>query len=271
MSVTIRKSYVDLDGIQLHYRSAGRADLPVLLMLHQSPSSSVMFEGLMAELHEHFYMLAPDTPGFGMSDPLSGPATTSAYAVVINAFMQALNVSAAAVFGHHTGAAIAVQLAYDFPAQVSSLALSGPTLLSEALKTALPEKAKAFPETEDGSHLLAMWQRMRAKEPDAPLELSLRETLLGLAVGSAYPDAYRAVIEQDFEAQLAALNLPVLVFAGDGDPLYSQLDAALAVCQEGRKAVLPGARTYACDLFAPEIAQMLRDFFLEQGDRERVS
>ncbi|MFT5033445.1 MAG: haloalkane dehalogenase [Bermanella sp.] len=271
MTSSIRKSYIDLDDGQMHYRSAGRPELPLLIMLHQSPSSSIMFEALMTELHQYFYILAPDTPGFGMSDPLTGPVTVKAYAAAINAFMRALNVSHAAVFGHHTGAAIAVQLACDFPTQVNSLALSGPTLLSDALKTALPEKAKAFAETEDGSHLLAMWQRMRAKEPNAPLALCLRETLLGLAVGAAYPDAYGAVIEQDFESKLRALELPTLVFSGDGDPLYSQLDAALAACKQGRKAVLPGARTYSCDLFASEIADLLLRFFLEQGDMESDS
>lgn len=264
MTLAIRKSYCDLSYGQVHYRSAGSPDLPVLLMLHQSPSSSVMFENLMLELHGSFCMQAPDTPGFGMSDPMPGAISTKNYAVVINEFLELQNSQPALVFGHHTGAAIAVQLAHDFPDKVRALALSGPTLLNDALKAALPEKAKAFVAQEDGSHLLGMWQRMRAKEPAAPLALSLRETLLGLAVGEAYPDAYNAVIEQDFESQLCALDAPVLVFAGDGDPLYPQLDAAYALCKRGTKAVLPGAKTYACDLYAGDIAQLLLRFYQEE-------
>lgn len=268
MMSAIRKAYIDLTHGQLHYRTAGSAASPVMVLLHQSPSSSVMFENLMNELRDSFYLLAPDSPGFGMSDPLPGEVSTEAYASVLQEFLQALDIKTATVFGHHTGAAIAVQLAHDFPHQVNSLTLSGPTLLNDALKTALPEKAKAFPLDEKGSHFLGMWQRMRAKEPDAPLALSLRETLLGLAVGDAYPDAYAAVIAQDFESQLRALDIPVLVFAGDGDPLYSQLDAAFAACKRGEKAVIKGARTYACDLYAAEIAQLLQRFYWNHSDVE---
>ena len=32
----------------------------------------------------------------------------------------------------------------------------------------------------------------------------------------------------------------------------------MAACKHGAKAVLAGARTYACDLYAAEIAQLLR-------------
>ncbi len=268
--VHIKRAYADLSHGQLHYRVAGNRNKPVLLLLHQSPSSSVMYEQLMSLLGNEFYLLAPDTPGFGMSDPLTGSASVEAYAKIIREFLLQQGVDSTWVFGHHTGASVAVQLAFDAPGLVTKLALSGPTLLSEALKSALPEKAKAFPAQADGSHLLAMWQRMRAKEPDAPLDLTLRETLLGLSVGEAYPEAYDAVIDQAFEAQLRSLDLPVLVFAGDGDPLYPQLDAALSACQQGKKAVLSGARTYACDLFAADIARLLCDFFQSEtsGDSE---
>ncbi|WP_372810382.1 alpha/beta fold hydrolase [Litorivivens sp.] len=257
----IRRGYCDIDGGQLHYRQAGSRDKLPLLLLHQSPSSSVMYEALMQVLGDDYWLLAPDTPGFGQSDPLSEPVSIVAYARAIQQFLDALEIEQALVFGHHTGASVAVQLAHDHPQQVVALALSGPTLLSDALKNILPEKAKPFPLSADGSHLLSMWQRMRDKEPDAPLALTLRETLLGLAVGEAYPDAYRAVIEQPFGEQLQALTCPVLVFAGDGDPLYGQLDAAYGLLAKGEKQVIQGARTYACDLYANEIGAHLKAFF----------
>lgn len=263
---TIRRAYCDTAFGQVHYRVAGSEQRPTLLLLHQSPSSSVMYEALMNELADDYYLLAPDTPGFGNSDALDGPVTVAAWAEVIKAFLDALGVEHCLVFGHHTGASIAVQMESDNPGVSTAMALSGPTLLSDALKAALPGKATAFPLAEDGRHLLGMWQRMRDKEPNAPLELTLRETLLGLAVGDSYPDAYRAVIEQDFASQINTVACPVLVFAGDGDPLYGQLDAAYALLQQGEKQVLEGARTYACDLYAKPIAAMLNDFFARHGD-----
>ena len=215
----------------------------------------------MRELGNDYWLLAPATPGFGQSDPLLEPVSIAAYANAIQQFLDDLNIKQALLFGHHTGASVAVQLAYDSPSLILAMALSGPTLLSDALKAALPEKAKPFPLTDDGSHLLGMWQRMRDKEPNAPLALSLRETLLGLEVGDAYPEAYRAVIEQPFGDQLRALDCPVLVFSGTGDPLYGMLDDAVALLKNGEKQEIEGARTYACDLHAETISTMVKDFF----------
>lgn len=260
----IRRGYIAAAGGQLHYREAGDASKPCLLMLHQSPSSSVMYEALMRELCDDYYCLALDTPGFGQSDSLamaSNAVSIAAYAEVLLAGIKALGIKQCHGFGHHTGASVLVQMADLAPGLFTAMALSGPTLLSEQLKAILPSKGTAFPLAEDGSHLLGMWQRMRAKEPDADMQLSMRETLLGLAVGDAYPEAYQAVVEQDFETQLRNFAGPVLVFAGDKDPLYPQLDAAFACLQQGQKAVLPGAATYACDREVGSIADLLRGFY----------
>ena len=54
---------------QVHYRRQGRG--PAVLMLHQSPQSSREFEPLMAEWATDFTVFAPDTPGYGLSDPLA--------------------------------------------------------------------------------------------------------------------------------------------------------------------------------------------------------
>ena len=264
----IRRAYCDIEAGQLHYRQAGNPDKTPLVLLHQSPSSSVMFESLMRALGDDYWLLAPDTPGFGQSDPLQEPASIAAYARAIQQFLDALNIKTVLLFGHHTGASVAVQLAHDNPDLAQAMALSGPTLLSDQLKAILPEKAKPFPLSEDGSHLLGMWQRMRDKEPDAPLALSLRETLLGLAVGEAYPEAYQAVIEQPFGEQLQAIVCPVMVFAGTGDPLYGQLDAAFQLLRRGEKQAIEGARTYACDLYADDIAARLQAFFARAGVKD---
>ena len=71
-SAGIGRNYVTLETGCLHYREAGDRALPTVLLLHQSPSSSVMYEPLMRALLNEFHLLAPDTPGFGGSDSLPG-------------------------------------------------------------------------------------------------------------------------------------------------------------------------------------------------------
>lgn len=258
-----RRAYVDVDGLQIHYRSAGEPGLPVLLLLHQSPSSSAMYEALMATLADRFQLFAPDTPGFGLSDPL-GEVSVEGFAAVVRGFIEALEIGPCMVFGHHTGAAIAVQLAHDYPDVVSAMALSGPTLLSDEQREALPGLASPLPPVPDGSHLQAMWERLRAKDPDAPLALSQRELLCAFASGDAYPASYSAVTRQPTEQQLAAIQCPVLVFAGDADPLHSAVAPSVALLERGVAAELEGGeRTYVCERQAPLVALRLADFFLQ--------
>ncbi|WP_157117853.1 alpha/beta fold hydrolase [Oceanicoccus sagamiensis] len=257
----IRRGYIDTRIGQIHYREAGNSDLPSLVMFHQVPSTSAMYEVLMERLANQFHIIAPDMPGFGGSDALNEAVTIKAYADILHEALLALGIHQCLVFGHHTGASVAVQLEYDFPGFASKIALSGPTLLDQALKDLLPKKSFAFPVEDNGSHLMLMWERVRAKDPDATLALSQRETLTGIALGDTYPDAYKAVIDQDYATQLASVKCPVLAFAGTEDPLLGQLDNALALVENGEKAIIEGARTYVCERNADEVSALLTNFF----------
>ncbi|MEA3113708.1 MAG: hypothetical protein QOG58_3507, partial [Caballeronia sp.] len=58
----------DVDGFKVFYREAGPAGAPKLLLLHGFPSSSHMFRDLIPLLADRFHIIAPDLPGFGLSD-----------------------------------------------------------------------------------------------------------------------------------------------------------------------------------------------------------
>ena len=58
---------VKVRGIDIHYREAGPATGPVVLLLHGFPSSSHMFRVLMPKLAAKYRVIAPDYPGFGYS------------------------------------------------------------------------------------------------------------------------------------------------------------------------------------------------------------
>ena len=271
---TTRRAYVDVGDLQLHYRytspvpgaTGDAAARPVLLMLHQSPSHSAMYEPLMALLADRFHIVAPDNPGFGNSDPLPGEMhQVQDYAAAISALVKALDLAPCFVFGHHAGAAIAVQLEHDYPGTARALALSGPPLLDDAARAALPGMATPFPVAEDGSHLLQMWQRIRHKDPQAPLSLSQRETLSALASDVAYYASYSAVAAQDFAALLPGITCPVLAFAAGADPLLAGVAPTLALLPEGQEGKLGGnERTYVCEKQAQDVAVLLADFFLKQ-------
>lgn len=257
----IRRGYVSAGRCQLHYRRVGEASAPLVVLLHQTPSTSEMYEPLMALLADRFDLIALDTPGFGQSDAIDGRFSIPAAASALSAAVRWLRPGPCFWFGHHTGAALALQVASAHPEQVARLAMSGPCLLDDALRERLPQLAAPIPARADGGHLQALWDRMAAKDADAPPAILQREALAGLAAGGCYPEAYQAVVEVDTEAQLRALACPTLVFAGTLDPLYRRLDAAHQLLKNGRKAEIPGARTFVCERQAAEVATLLTGFF----------
>ena len=68
ISATTTYHTVQVDGLNLFYREAGPKDAPTLLLLHGFPSSSRMFETLIPLLADRYHLIAPDYPGFGLSD-----------------------------------------------------------------------------------------------------------------------------------------------------------------------------------------------------------
>ncbi len=261
-STPIHKGYVDLEFGQIHYRSVLTAQKPLLLFFHQSPSSSVMYIELMMRLRTDFDVLALDTPGFGGSDAMPGAMTIAALTQTLKAAKDAVDERPCFVFGHHTGAALAVQMAADYPDIVQALALSGPPLLSQSQRENLVSRASLFPFKEDGSHLLPMWRRVREKDQQADLQLTQREVILAFLAEDAYPASYKAVVDQDLSGLLGKIICPTLVFAGDEDPLYGSVTPTLSCLKNGERAeISAGCKTFICDRQANEVSALLQDFF----------
>ena len=257
----VSRGYTTVSFGQIHYRYTGTAHRPVLVLLHQTPSTSAMYEDLMSALANDYRLFAPDTPGMGLSDPVDGEMTIEALASGLTEFIDELGIDRCFVFGHHTGAAIAKQLAVDLPERVDALALSGPTLIDAALRAKLPEVAATPPIDEHGGHLVERWRRICRMDRDVPLDIAQRETLNAIALDDRYAAAYEAVMAHDAERALAALTCPVLVCSGTRDVLYPQLDSALALLANGSKREIADAGTFACETHCDEVAALLREFF----------
>src|ERR1041384_6037788 len=85
-----------IDGLSIFYREAGPKDAPTILLLHGLPSSSRMFEPLLARLAGEYHLVAPDYPGFGHSDwppPKAFAYTFDHIAEVMNHFTEALKLT----------------------------------------------------------------------------------------------------------------------------------------------------------------------------------
>jgi pimeloyl-ACP methyl ester carboxylesterase len=59
---------IDVDGLKIAFREAGRPSSPKLVLLHGFPASSHQYRNLIRVLADTFHVIAPDYPGFGNSD-----------------------------------------------------------------------------------------------------------------------------------------------------------------------------------------------------------
>lgn len=255
----IRKAFLDTEQGQIFCRYTGELARTEILCIHQTPSSSAMFDEFMYDLPER-NILAFDLPGMGDSESCAA-MTMESMAASAFAVMKAINLDRVSVLGHHTGAAVALQMASSSPNKITSLILSGPPLLSDAQRKSLPEKAKPCPAEISGQHLLAMWQRIAAKSTLASVDLIERETILALRAGKYYRQAYQAVCAQDVASQLKSVTMPVLMFAGTEDVLYEAFLESAKLVEHAEIAIIAGGDGYIFDLESEQIAGLVRRFY----------
>lgn len=112
--VVLGKGFVTVPHGQVHFRYGGRG--PVVVMLHDSPRSSVLHAPNIEWLGEHCTVIALDTPGYGNSTPLPQPQPEIPdFAAALAATLTAMGIDRCALYGFHTGSKIALQFAVDHP------------------------------------------------------------------------------------------------------------------------------------------------------------
>ena len=174
----IRKGYVDTPEGQVHFRQLKKVDGTPLVLFHQTASSGVMFEQVMTLLADDFHTIALDTPGFGASFSPPSLFTVQYLSDSLHVALAALGVESCYAFGHHTGSAIAVQMAHDHSGFVKRAVLSGPPLLSVDQVNGLRASLQAIRIADDGGHLVQVWERIRKRDSALALEIVHREVLL---------------------------------------------------------------------------------------------
>jgi pimeloyl-ACP methyl ester carboxylesterase len=111
---------VDIDGIKVFYREAGKAGQPKLLLLHGFPTSSHMFRDLIPLLADRFHIVAPDLPGFGQSgDPKVN--SFDSIADTIDHFTETVGFDRFIVYVFDYGAPTGFRLAIRHPERIAGI------------------------------------------------------------------------------------------------------------------------------------------------------
>jgi pimeloyl-ACP methyl ester carboxylesterase len=174
----VRRGYFECRYGQLHVHNSippggGFEEGTPLLCLHHTTGSGRVFERFLALSGRDRSVYAPDTPGFGESDPPFARPTIADYAQAIGDFLDTMRFRQIDVLGYQAGTLIAADLAIARPTQVRRVVMVSVPVLNDAEREAVRRPASV--PSEDGSHLSAEWRRtLDTYGPGVPLEVRAR-------------------------------------------------------------------------------------------------
>ncbi len=228
--------YAELPGgVNIHYRVEGQQTGPTLVLIHGFSASVQTWEPWVARLGEDYRIVSLDLPGHGLTRAPAGyQASIEGYRDIVHQFLESQNIDRFALAGSSMGGNVAWEYALAHPEQLDALILvdasgwedtsaeaaSDPEIFTLLRNPVLGPLLMQL----DGSRLVRQGLEASFADPafvdDAMLnrytELARapghRDILLQMTLG--YRDRNYATAQR-----LAALNMPVLILAGDTDRL----------------------------------------------------
>jgi len=184
-----------------------------------------------------FTVIAPDTPGFGLSDFVDDikPDITE-YAEALKEFLDVLAIDKACFYGFHTGAIIATELARLYPDLCNVVVVNGLVVLEpEEEEEILAHYTKWFTPTPEGGQMPWIWSRIRdqliffpwfKKEASSRMALDLpspeflQPYVLDLLRSNAESQtAYKAAFLYPSRDRIKQLKIPTYLINYEGDPI----------------------------------------------------
>jgi pimeloyl-ACP methyl ester carboxylesterase len=260
-SLAIRRGFVDIDGGQIHFRTAGSGDRRPLVMIHASPASSKALEPLLCAMAADRQVVAPDTLGNGDSaGAIPDGAEIPFFAAAALEALTRMGLGAFDLYGTHTGGSIAAEIAIAAPDRVGRLVLDGLGLYPPELQQELLERyAPAMTPDQQGMHLAWTWHFVRDTflfwpwyrldaEHRRPLGLPparvLHEKVVEvLKAIETYHHPYRAAFRYDKRGRLPLLLVPTLAACARDDMLARWHDEFAALIPGAESALTDGVAT----------------------------
>ena len=253
-------SRVQINGMQMYYEVSGSGE--PLVVLHGAYMNIPSMGEIIPMLARTHRVYALEFQGHGRTTDIDRPITYQNLADDVAAFMDAVGLDSADVFGYSMGAAAGLQLAIRHPEKVRKLVAASVAYDFEGWQPAF----KAF-------------------VPQMTVEM-----MVGLPFAEDYrrlaanPDGFRALVEKlialehepmAWEAEVRALKTPMLIIAGDADVSTLEHNVAMFRLLGGgimgdmgeplpasRLAVLP-ATSHTAVINQPELLQAFIEPFLK--------
>jgi pimeloyl-ACP methyl ester carboxylesterase len=262
----ISKDYVAISTGQAHRRRTPPVDgVTPLYCLHATAYSGRTFEPFMMALAGKRRVVAPDTPGYGASDRPSEAWDIARYAAAMGEIIEAGEDGPVDLFGYHTGAFLATELAAQRPDLVRRLVLVGvPYFEVSARGEWLTRLGKVMRLTDDLAQFEERWSFfITNRADDVPLEQGFAHFVDELI---AYPHgwwAHDAAFRYPAETRLGLVSQPALVL-NPQNHLSDASRAAARAMPNCQVVELPHLSNAVLDLAAAELAARTERFLSER-------
>lgn len=235
----ITRRFIDGPFGQVHLREAGEpSDRPPLLCLHQSPKSSREFAKILPFLAQDRHVVAVDNPGHGESDlpPSEDAATIETYAASAWSAVDALGLGRVDLLGHHTGAKVATEMAWQRPQDVGTILMVSALVLTPEEVAAFKDQFQEIPLDEAGTRFSTMWEKsIQHRGPGVSLEDLAASYAENLRAGEAYEWGHKAAFDYNtyFPDRVASLEHKIVVL-NPKDMLYDLTPRVAPLLKNGR-------------------------------------
>ena len=220
---TVTYGSIAVDELNIAYREAGNPANPKLVLLHGFPASSHQYRDLIRLLAARFHLIAPDYPGFGLSDtpdPATFSYTFDRIAQIIKRFLALKGFNQYGLFVQDYGGPVGFRLIESEPDALEWLIIQN----SNAYEV-------GFTAAWDG--LRNLWKNRSPETEEPLLGLLARDTIKAIYLHGAKrpdlvsPDSWESDSAFMHRPNAARLHLDLFYDYRANVPLYPRWQALL--------------------------------------------
>ena len=243
-----------IDGRRLNYVDIGTGPETPVILVHGLGGQWQNWLENLPRIAQERRVIAPDLPGFGLSEMPREDISISGYARCVEALRERLGIERVNLVGNSMGGFIAAEVAIQFApgverlVLVSAAGLTGPNVyrapvmtggrVAAALTAVTAARHRAMARRPISRHLALL---LVARHPARLRAEVAWEALMKGAGKPGFHDALRASLEYDFRDRLPEIGCPTLIVWGEKDAVLPLRDAHEfeRLIPDSRKVVLP--------------------------------
>lgn len=211
--------------MNIHYRLDGPEQAPVLVLSNSLGTTLSMWDKQIAELTKNFRVLRYDTHGHGQTSK-RGKVTLSQLAEDVITLLDHLNIPKAYFCGISMGGLTGLWLARFAPERFHAIAVAN-TAAKIGEQSGWLSRARTV--RSEGMGVVAAGSADRWFSHDfrqhQPAEMEQLCHQLANTDAEGYAECCEALAAADLRAEVAAIRLPMLIIAGEYDPVTTVADA----------------------------------------------